>query len=164
LLLSAQLLDLKFTSSKFDLSLFIYKDQGITIFVFIYVDDIITTSSHPVVITQLINDLHSSFALKDLSHLNYFLGVEATWHHDGLYISQQGYIHDLLTKTNMLIGSLLLCWLPPLLVVLKVQPSQTQPCTNTQWDPFNIYLLLTPGIAFTVNKVSQFMQDPRDSH
>jgi hypothetical protein len=76
--LRAWLLDLKFTSSKSDSSLFIYKAQGITIFVLIYVDDIIITSSHLGAISQLINDLHSSFALKDLGHLNFFLGVEAT--------------------------------------------------------------------------------------
>jgi hypothetical protein len=49
--LSARLLDLKFTSSKSDLSLFIYNAQGITIFVLIYVDDIIITSSHPAAIS-----------------------------------------------------------------------------------------------------------------
>jgi hypothetical protein len=45
--LSARLIDLKFTSSKSDSSLFIYKAKGITIFVLIYVDDIIITGSHP---------------------------------------------------------------------------------------------------------------------
>jgi hypothetical protein len=44
--LCAQLLDLKFTSSKADSSLFIYKAHGNLIFVLIYVDDIIITSSN----------------------------------------------------------------------------------------------------------------------
>jgi hypothetical protein len=76
--LSARLLELKFHSSKYDSSLFIYKALGITIFVLIYVDDIIITSSHPAAISKLISDLHSSFALKDLGPLHFFLGVEAT--------------------------------------------------------------------------------------
>jgi hypothetical protein len=102
--LSAQLIDLEFTNSKSDSSLFINKAHDITIFVLIYVDDTIITSSHPMAITQLINDLHSSFALKDLGRLNFFLGGEATWHQDGLHLSQQRHINDLLTKTNMLLA------------------------------------------------------------
>jgi hypothetical protein len=58
--------------------LFIYRSSGVTIFVLIYVDDIIITSSHSTAISQLIDDLHSSFALKDLGPLHFFLGVEAT--------------------------------------------------------------------------------------
>jgi hypothetical protein len=46
---------------------------------------------------------YTSFALKDLGPLHYFLGVEATWHEDGLHLSQQRYIYDILTKTNMLL-------------------------------------------------------------
>jgi hypothetical protein len=55
---------------------------------FSYVDDIIITSSHPAAISQLISDLHESFALKDLGPLHFFLGVEATWHNDDLHLSQ----------------------------------------------------------------------------
>jgi hypothetical protein len=50
-LLSTRLLDLKFTSSKSDSSLFIYKAHSITVFDLIYVDDIIITSSHPATIS-----------------------------------------------------------------------------------------------------------------
>jgi len=85
--LSARLLELKFQSSKVDSSLFTYKANGIIIFVLIYVDDIIITSSNTTTISQLISALHSSFALKDLGPLHYFLGVEATWHEDGLHLS-----------------------------------------------------------------------------
>jgi hypothetical protein len=102
--LSARLLELKFKSSKSDLSLFIYKTHDIIIFVLIYVDDIIITSSNIAAISQLISDLHSSFALKDLGPLHFFLGVEATWQSDGLHLSQQRYIHDILTKTNMVLA------------------------------------------------------------
>jgi len=164
--LSARLIDLKFTSSKSDSSLFIYKAKGITIFVLIYVDDIIITGSHPETISQLIKDLHDSFALKDLGRLNFFLGVEATWHPDGLHLSQQRYIHDLLTKTNMLLAK-------PISTPLSASTTLSRFEGSTVTDPTSYrstvgslqYLSLTrPDIAFAVNKVSQFMQDPRDSH
>lgn len=101
--LSTRLLELKFHSSKSDSSLFIYRSSSVTISVLIYVDDIIITSSHSAAISQLIGDLYSSFALKDLGPLHFFLGVEAIWHSDGLHLSQQRYINDILTKTNMVL-------------------------------------------------------------
>jgi len=71
--LSARLTKLNFNKSKADSSLFIYKANGIQIFVLIYVDDIIITSSHKGAISTLIHDLNFSFALKDLGSLHFFL-------------------------------------------------------------------------------------------
>jgi len=163
--LSAWLIDLKFTSSKSDSSLFIYKAHGVTIFVLIYVDDIIITGSHSMAITQLINDLHSSFALKDLSRLNFFLGVEATWHQDGLHLSQQRYINDLLTKTNMLLAKPISTPLSASTILSRFEGSTiTDPTLYRSTVGSLQYLSLTrPDIAYAVNKVSQFIQDPRES-
>jgi hypothetical protein len=55
--LNNQLLELNFISCKFDSSLFLYSKQDVTVFVLIYVDDIIITSSHKNAISQLIADL-----------------------------------------------------------------------------------------------------------
>lgn len=85
--LSSRLLELHFKASKSDSSLFIYNFNGVTIFVLIYVDDIIITSSHKEAILRLIGDLQLSFAIKDLGPLHFFLGVEATWTKDALHLS-----------------------------------------------------------------------------
>jgi hypothetical protein len=164
--LSTRLLDLKFTSSKSDSSLFIYKAHGITVFVLIYIDDIIITSSHPAAISQLINDLHESFALKDLGPLHFFLGVEATWHNDDLHLSQQRYIHDLLTKTNMLLAKPIATPMSASTTLNRFEGSTITDSTQYRSTVGSLqYLSLTRlDIAFTVNKVSQFMQDPRDTH
>ena len=69
------------------------------IYVLMYVDHMIITSSHEDAISKLINNLQNSFAIKDLGQLH-FLGVAATY---GLHLSQQRYIHDLLSKTNMML-------------------------------------------------------------
>jgi hypothetical protein len=62
--------------SKGDTSLFIYMKGTVTIFLLIYVDDIIVTSSSNKAVEALLSDLHSDFALKDLGDLYYFLGIE----------------------------------------------------------------------------------------
>jgi hypothetical protein len=164
--LSARLLELKFHSSKSDSSLFIYRSSSVTIFVLIYVDDIIITSSHSPAISQLISDLHSSFALKDLGPLHFFLGVEATWHSDGLHLSQQRYINDILTKTNMVLVKPVSTPMAASTILSRFEGSTM---TDTALYRSTVgslqYLSLTrPDIAFAVNKVSQFMQEPRDTH
>jgi hypothetical protein len=146
--------------------LFTYKANGIIIFVLTYVDNIIITSSNTAAISQLISALRSSFALKDLGSLHYFLGVEATWHEDGLHLSQQRYIHDILTKTNMVLVKPVSS---PMSASTTLSRFDGSTITNTTLYRSTVgslqYLSLTrPDIAFVVNKVSQFMQDPRDSH
>jgi hypothetical protein len=71
--LSSKLQELGFLASKADTSLFIYNKSGITIFVLVYVDDIIVTSSSNKAISALLRDLGEAFALKDLGNLHYFL-------------------------------------------------------------------------------------------
>jgi len=60
--LSAKLISLGFQASKVDTSLFFYSKGGITIFVLVYVDDIIVASSSEKGTTALLQDLQSEFA------------------------------------------------------------------------------------------------------
>lgn len=71
-------------------------------FLLVYVDDIIFTGTPGAQFDSLIIVLHHEFAMKDLGLLNYFLGVEATFANNGLYLSQAKYIHDLLSRSSML--------------------------------------------------------------
>ncbi|KAK1647181.1 hypothetical protein QYE76_064986 [Lolium multiflorum] len=63
--LSAKLQDFGFIPSEADTSLFLYNKSGVTIFVLIYVDDIIVTSSSDRAISALLQDLNAHFAIKD---------------------------------------------------------------------------------------------------
>jgi hypothetical protein len=92
---------LGFASSKGDTSLFIYHKANITIFLLIYVDDIIVTSSSDKAINALLQDLTSDFAIKDLGPLHYFLGIEVQPLHDGLILTQAKYAAELLEKAGM---------------------------------------------------------------
>ncbi|KAH9652916.1 retrovirus-related pol polyprotein from transposon RE1 [Citrus sinensis] len=63
-----------------------------------YVDDIIVTGSNSAQIQQVIINLQTTFALKDLGELHFFLGIQVTKTDTGLHLSQSKYIADLLTK------------------------------------------------------------------
>lgn len=99
--LSTKLLELGFKSSKADSSLFFYHKGDITIFMLVYVDDIIVTSSKQEAISALLKDLNNDFALKDLGELRYFLGIEVTKTHDGILLTQQKYTNDVLQRVGM---------------------------------------------------------------
>jgi hypothetical protein len=70
-------------------------------YLLIYVDDIIIISSIPTANDELLQLLCLNFAVKDLGNLHYFLGVEVIPMKNGLLLSQQRYIRDLLHKTDM---------------------------------------------------------------
>ena len=72
-----------------------------TIFLLVYVDDILVTSSNPCVIQQLISQLNKSFSLKDLGEIDYFLGIQVKHTTEGLHLSQTKYVHDFLCKAKM---------------------------------------------------------------
>jgi histone deacetylase 1/2 len=100
--LSTKLLQLGFVMSKGDTSLFMYMKQHITLFVLIYVDDIIVTGSSSEAITALLSDLKNDFALKDLGDLHYFLGIEVMKQkEDRLLLTQQKYTENLLQNAGM---------------------------------------------------------------
>jgi len=99
--LSQALLDLGFSSSVVETSLFMFHHQSIHIFVLIYVDDILVSSNSPSAVSGLIAHLQPDFAVKDLRPLSYFLGIQATRHPHALFLTQSKYVTDLLCRTHM---------------------------------------------------------------
>jgi hypothetical protein len=100
--LSYKLQALGFIPSKADISLFIYNKGSITIYLLVYIDDIIITSSSSHVVDALLTDLKADFALKDRGRLNYFLGIEVKTLSDGLLLTQEKYATDILRWAGML--------------------------------------------------------------
>lgn len=58
----------------------------------IYVDDIVVTGNNPLLFQKTIVKLNSTFSLKDLVDLSYFLEMEVTRTSDSFYLSQQKYV------------------------------------------------------------------------
>jgi hypothetical protein len=70
-------------------------------FILIYVDDIIVTSSSDQAISALLHHLSSEFALKDLGDLDFFLGLEVHRQSGALILNQEKYATDLLDRVGM---------------------------------------------------------------
>lgn len=82
-------------------SVFFLHNLGVTIYIFIYVDDIILTSSNDALIQQVITSLSKKFSLNYLGLLHYFLGIEIHRDANGLLLSQSKYIQEFLHDTKM---------------------------------------------------------------
>jgi histone deacetylase 1/2 len=101
--LSSKLQSLGFVPSKADTSLFVFIRGQVIIYMLIYVDDIIITGSCKRDVDRLMDQLHSSFAIKDLGKLSFFLGVHVTdIDNGGVALTQAKYATYLLQKVNML--------------------------------------------------------------
>jgi hypothetical protein len=99
--LSTRLHELGFVSSKADTSLFIFQRDGISIFMLVYMDDIVIAGSTSTAVELLIRSLSESFPIKDLGRLEYFLGLEASYNSGGMQLTQRKYAFDLLHRVNM---------------------------------------------------------------
>jgi hypothetical protein len=99
--LSEKLCELGFNSSKVDSSLFYFHQDNVSMFMLVYVDDIIIASSMSKATEQLICKLGQEFTLKDLGEFHYFLGMEVHKVNNGLVLTQDKYACDLLQRVGM---------------------------------------------------------------
>ena len=71
------------------------------VFVLVYVDDIVVTSSSQQAISILVHDLNMHFAIKDFRDLHFLLRIEVNKIQDGLVLTQEKYASELLVKVGM---------------------------------------------------------------
>lgn len=83
--LSDKLYELGFSSSKADTSLFMFHEGDTHIYMLVYVDDIVITGSSQATVNRLICVLSTSFPIKDLGQLRYFLGLEVLYNPGGIF-------------------------------------------------------------------------------
>jgi hypothetical protein len=74
---ASYLASISFVEAKLDMSLFIYCRSDDTIFLLLYVDDIVLTESTADLLQRRIVTQQREFAMKDLGPLHHFLGITA---------------------------------------------------------------------------------------
>lgn len=155
-----------FQNSKTDVSLFFLKTASLTVFVLIYVDDILVTGNNGDYLAAFTQKLNNMFSLKDLGSLSYFLGIEVCRDKSGIFLSQGKYISDVLQRFNM---SGCASVSTPMVTGKKF----TAKDGKLMDDPYVYrraigslqYITTTrPDISFAVNKLSQFLAAPTDVH
>nr|GEZ97748.1 ribonuclease H-like domain-containing protein [Tanacetum cinerariifolium] len=72
-----------------------------TVFLLLYVDDIVLTASSDRLLQQIIASLHREFSLTDLGALNYFLGISVMRDSSGMFLSQRKYAMEILERAHI---------------------------------------------------------------
>nr|XP_028962169.1 uncharacterized protein LOC114826260 [Malus domestica] len=157
---------LGFKSTYADSSLFVKTVDHSVVILLLYVDDIIITGSAMPFITEVIQSLAKEFEIKDLGPLHYFLGIQIVQNKDDMFLSQDKYVTDLLTKSDMLLSK---PCATPCLPYNRLLLDDGKPYNNPSLYRSLVgalqYLTFTrPDIAFAVHQVCQFMQRPMESH
>ena len=148
------------------MSLFTYSCKNQFLALLVYVDDIIITGPDPSLISQVVKDLNTSFALKDLGALHYFLGIEVYRDQSGLFLTQSKYVSDLLAKHHMTTCKPCSTPASPSVQLSATIGDPLQDVTSYRSVIGALqYLTMTrPDIAFIVNKLSQFLHCPTSVH
>jgi hypothetical protein len=162
----SHLLTLGFKASVADTSLFILSHGSITVYLLLYVDDIIITGNSSTAVSNIISQLSTAFELKDLGPLRYFLGLQIDYKKGGFFVHQRKYLTDLLhkfTMTDCKAAS----------TPIATTPILTSTTTDLLSDPTPYQSLVgalqyatftRPDITFAVNRVCQFMHKPSPAH
>jgi histone deacetylase 1/2 len=166
--LSDKLHELGFTSSKADTSLFIFHHDGMTIYMLVYVNDIVLAGSSATAIECLVQTLARTFPIKDLGCLDYFLGIEASYTNQGMVLSQLKYVLDLLQRAHME-GCRAISTLMSTSVKLSKDVGDVLSIADASSYRSLVgglqYLTLKhPDISFAMNKVCQFLAQPTTVH
>ncbi|GJR56123.1 putative ribonuclease H-like domain-containing protein [Tanacetum coccineum] len=96
--LSTYLLDKGFQRGQIDKTLFIKRVKSDILLVQVYVDDIIFGSTKKELCTEFEKLMHKKFQMSSMGELTFFLGLQVTQKDDGIFISQDKYVDEILKK------------------------------------------------------------------
>nr|GEU52282.1 putative ribonuclease H-like domain-containing protein [Tanacetum cinerariifolium] len=96
--LANYLLENGFQRGKFDQTLFIKKQNGDILLVQVYVDDIMFGSTNKKLCKDFERLMKDKFQMSSMGELTFFLGLQVKKKNDGIFISQDKYVAEILRK------------------------------------------------------------------
>nr|GFC69226.1 putative ribonuclease H-like domain-containing protein [Tanacetum cinerariifolium] len=96
--LANYLLENGFQRGKIDQTLFIKNQKGDILLVQVYVDDIIFGSTNKELCTTFEKLMKDTFQMSSMGELTFFLGLQVKQKKDGIFISQDKYVAEILKK------------------------------------------------------------------
>ncbi|XP_071692022.1 uncharacterized mitochondrial protein AtMg00810-like [Rutidosis leptorrhynchoides] len=153
-------------SSYADTSLLTYNKGTTFLALVIYVDDLLLTGNNPKLISDVKQQLDTTFSIKDLGSIHYYLGIEFLRNLQGITISQRKYALELLHLAGILVEKPSNIPLDP---TINLTDNIGEPLPDaTQYRTLVgklIYCTITrPDLSFAAQILSQFSQSPKTSH
>ncbi|CAA0818610.1 Uncharacterized mitochondrial protein AtMg00810, partial [Striga hermonthica] len=115
---------------------------------------------------KVISQLGENFSLKDLGELHQFLGMEVHKTEKGLFLSQERYAQDLLSRLSMYNAKGCKSPMSTSCILSKNKSDSSIDGTLFRRIVGSLqYLTISrPEISYAVNKVSQYMSHPHEEH
>lgn len=115
---------------------------------------------------ERITTLAKRFSLRDLGHLNFFVGIEIISDGTSLVMCQGKYIQEILHNTNMLGAKAVAT---PMTTSMSLNLFDSTFLVNKEEFKKTIgslqyLLIIRPDVAFAVNKLPQHMHKPTEMH
>ncbi|GJX76483.1 putative ribonuclease H-like domain-containing protein [Tanacetum coccineum] len=155
-----------FKRGKIDQTLFIKKQKGDILLVQVYVDDIIFGSTNKELCTGFEKLMKDKFQMSSMGELTFFLGLQVQQKEDGIFISQDKYLAEILKKfnyTNVKSASTLVDLEKPLVKDGDVDDVDV----HLYRSMIGSLMYLTasrPDIMFAVCACARFQVTPKTSH
>jgi hypothetical protein len=145
-----------------DTLLFIFCRGPDTIYLLLYIDDIILTASSTVLLHHTISALQQEFVMKDLEPLHHFLSITIEHHPDEMFLHQCTYTLDIVKRVTMV--NYKLC-MTPVDLHTKLTADFGPPVQDASqfWSIVGALRYLTftrPDIAYAVQQIYLHIHDP----
>ncbi|GJS62993.1 putative ribonuclease H-like domain-containing protein [Tanacetum coccineum] len=164
--LSTYLLDNGFQRGKIDKTLFIRRVKGDILLVQVYVDDIIFGSTKKSLCTEFEKMMHKKFQMSSMGELTFFLGLQVKQKEDGIFISQDKYVTEILKKfsfTDVKTASTPMETQKPLLKDADGEDVDEH-LYRSMIGSLMYLTSLRPDIMFAVCACARFQVNPKSSH
>jgi hypothetical protein len=146
--------------------LFIFRRSSDTVYLLLYVDDIILIASSTELLRRTISALQQEFVMKDLEPIHHFLGITVERCTDGLFLHQRTYMLNILKHVVMV--DYKPCMTPVDLQVKLAGDSGPPVEDASQFRSIAgalQYLTFTRSdIVYAVQQICLHMHDPREPH
>ena len=154
--------------SKLDPCVFIRKTNKETLYVLIWVDDVIMSGSSLAVVNNFKANFGSTFKIKDLGVLKWFLGIQFDVSDSVIKMNQSLYVQNILNRFNMSNCAPRTLPCDPSVYQLLAEKSEPMkdPTKYRECVGSLIYLMggTRPDLAFVVSLLSRFMHKPTNMH
>ncbi|GJW87243.1 putative ribonuclease H-like domain-containing protein [Tanacetum coccineum] len=164
--LSTYLLENRFQRGTIDKTLLIKKVKGDILLVQIYVDDIIFESTKKELCTEFEKLMHKKFQMSSIGELTFFLGLQVMQKEDGIFISQDKYMDEILKKfgfSTARIASTPMETLKPLFKDAETEDVDVH-IYRSMIGSLMYLTFSRPDIIFAVCACARFQVTPKVSH
>jgi hypothetical protein len=156
----------KFEKCPHEHTLFVKKCKNKVLIVSLYVDDLIYTGNDAAMFEEFKRSMKNKFDMTDLGKMRYFLGVEVRQCDSGIFIHQQKYAQEIISRFGMENCNKVCTPIVPGNKLTKDEGGKAVDSTKyRQLIGCLMYLLATrPDLAFSVCLIARYMEKPTELH